>query len=646
MSAIGGILNFDGRPLETNELLNLWQLLQDRGPDGGDITYDGRGGGVCYSAFHITSESRAEIQPSVARDGRIMTGDLRLANRDELIPQLRDLIRKEPTEITDIELAMAAHEKWGEMFPLHLIGEFALILIDPANRTWILARDHIGARPLYYHANESRFICASNIVALLHFDSIPQRINEEYIADFLSYIPVPGITAFRDIHSVKPGCVLTVTTTGKIEERRYWSLDPNKQIRFKNDADYEEAFTDLFSKAVQATLRTDRPVLADLSGGLDSSSVVCMSDQLIKTGHAEALSVEPVSLVYEESRTCDERKFIRYVETHIGKKSNHLREDDYPILSAGAAEPSIGGPSFFYPFSAYHLAKKRTADKLGARVILCGRGGDQILNSNPSPAPELGDLLRLGKPLELHQRLGTWSQALKKPYLALAWESLIYPALPLNLQVKCKPGHRSVPAPWIDNDFARRMNLPERRRSPRDEFGFRLPSERDQVTGFLSVMRGVAVSHDYGLHNSWVSYPFLHRPLVEFMQAIPFNQKVRPGETRSLLRRSLRHVLPPETCGRKGKKSPMEAIIRALGRESIRLRGLLTNALVCSYGFASAEPLLEALDRAKLGHDMAATDVINMVCLEVWLRALEKHRRANTQIPSLKKQLSNALSGR
>lgn len=626
MSAIGGILNFDGRPLEAIELLNLWQLLNERGPDRGDVAYDERVGGVCYRAFHITSESRAEIQPCVTPDGCIMTGDLRLDNREELISQLRDLIRKSPADITDVELAMAAHQKWGEMFPKHLIGEFALILINPANRTWLLARDHIGARPLYYHANPDRFICASSIVALLQFDSVPRQINEEYIADFIAYIPEPGITAFRDVYSVKPGCVLTVTATGKIQERRYWSLDPHKQIRFKDDADYEEAFTDLFSNAVRAGLRSDRPVMADLSGGLDSSSVVCLSNQLILNGRAEAPSLEPVSLVYEEARTCDERKYIGYVEEHIDKQSHQLREDDYRILSAEAAEPSIGGPSFFYPFSAYHLAKKLTADKLGARIILCGRGGDQILNSNPDPAPELNDLLKLGRPLQLHQRLGTWSQALNKPYLALAWQSLVYPALPLNLQVKCKPGHRSVPAPWIDSNFARRMHLLERRRAPRDEFGFRLPSERDQASGFLSVMRGIAVSHDYGLHNVWVSYPFMHRPLVEFMQAIPFSQKVRPGETRSLLRRSLRQVLPPQTWARKGKKSPMEAIMRALNRESQRLRHLLTDPLVCAYGFASARPLLQALDRAKLGHDMAATDVINMVCLEVWLRALEKHQ--------------------
>ena len=259
-------------------------------------------------------------------------------------------------------------------------------------------------------------------------------------------------------------------------------------------------------------------------------------------------------------------------------------------------------------------------------MILCGRGGDQILNSSPDPSPELGDLLKLGKPRQLHQRLNTWSEALNKPYLAVAWQSLVYPALPLNLQARCKRGDRNVPAPWIDANFARRMNLSERRRAPRDEFGFRLPSQRDQASGFLSVMRGIAVSHDYGLENVWVSYPFLHRPLVEFMQAIPFSQKVRPGETRSLLRRSLRHLLPPDTCARKGKKSPMEALIRALNREGRRLRELLTNPLVCSYGFASAEPLLQALERAKLGHDFAAVDVINMVCLELWLRALEAHQ--------------------
>ena len=635
MSAIGGILNFEYKPLEPMDLFWLSELLKEQGPDGGDIAFDGVAGGLCYQAFHINRQSRAETQPYISHDGRMIVGDLRIDNREELIAQLREILDNDGTEVTDIELAMAAHQKWGELFPLHLIGEFALILTNPANRTWLLARDHIGARPLYYCNLRDRFICSSTIVSLLRFDGVPERINQEYVADFLAYIPKPGLTAFEDVHSVKPGCVVTVTFEGTVNEKRYWSLDPNKTIRFKHDDEYEEAFRDLFTSAVRAALRTDRPVLADLSGGLDSSSIVCMGHQLIWTGQAQAPSLQTVSLVYDESRTCDERKYIGYVERHIGAKGNHLLEDDYRILSPDAAEPSIGGPNFFYPFAEYYRAKKETMDQIGARVALCGRGGDQILNSNPDPSPELGDLLRSAKPVQLHKRLGMWSESLNKPYLALAWQSLIFPALPLTLQIKFKPGSRTAPAPWIDSDFARRMNLLERRRAPRDEFGFRLPSGQDQASGFLSVMRGISVTHDYGLQNEWVSYPYLYRPLVEFMQAIPFSQKVRPGQTRSLLRRSLQGVLPPETFARKGKKSPTEALIRAINRESLRLRVLLTNSRSCAYGFTSAEALLEALDRAKLGHDLAAIDIINIVCLELWLRALEKHH------PSARKTTSD-----
>lgn len=626
MSAIGGILNFHGKSLDVLDLVTLWESLKDRGPDGGDIAFDGIAAGVCYHAFHIDRESRAENQPYIAADGRIVAGDLRLHNRDELIRQLQGIFRKHASEVTDIELAMAAHEKWGDLFPLHLIGEFALVLVNPRNRTWLLARDHIGARPLYYYSDTDKFICSSSIVSLLNHDSIPQGINEEYIADFLAYIPQPGSTAFKDIHSVRPGCTLTVTLDGTIHEKRFWVLDPNKTIHFTQDADYEEAFIHLLSEAVRSALRSDRPVMADLSGGLDSSSVVCMADQLLKTGRAEAPDLETISLVYDEASTCDEQKYIAYVEAHTGRKGNHLREDDFRILSPTAAEPSIGGPNAFYPFSEYHHAKRRMLDRLGIRVALCGRGGDQILNSNPDPSPELGDLLKLGRPFELHQRLGVWSEALNKPYVALIWQSLIVPALPLTLQVRCKVGRRMAPAPWIDGGFARRISLMERRRAPRDEFGFSLPSGRDQASGFLSVMHGIAVSHDYGLANTWVSYPFLYRPLVEFMQAIPFSQKVRPGETRSLLRRSLRGVLPPRTLARKGKKNPSEALIRAIDREYARLRLLLSNPLSCAYGFTHHEPLLAALERARVGHDLAALDLLSIICLEVWLRALEKHR--------------------
>src|SRR6185436_21089957 len=120
-------------------------------------------------------------------------------------------------------------------------------------------------------------------------------------------------TAYRNIHSVPPGVALIVRDKC-IEKREFWRPDTVREIRYRSDAEYEEHFRDLFREAVRCRLRADRPVWAELSGGLDSSSVVCMADQVIASGEADVAQLETVSYVYDNSPASDERRFIREVE--------------------------------------------------------------------------------------------------------------------------------------------------------------------------------------------------------------------------------------------------------------------------------------------------------------------------------------------
>jgi asparagine synthase (glutamine-hydrolysing) len=125
-----------------------------------------------------------------------------------------------------------------------------------------------------------------------------------------------------------------------------------------------------------------------------------------------------------------------------------------------------------------------------------------------------------------------------------------------------------------------------------------------------------------------VSHPYLHRPLVEFLQAIPFEQRVRPGETRSLMRRALRDLVPRKILKRQGKSGPDEALFRALAREGARLQPIFESARVCAHGYTNAEALQTALERARHGCEIRSFAIIQTISLEFWLRSLE--RRVST----------------
>jgi asparagine synthase (glutamine-hydrolysing) len=122
------------------------------------------------------------------------------------------------------------------------------------------------------------------------------------------------------------------------------------------------------------------------------------------------------------------------------------------------------------------------------------------------------------------------------------------------------------------------------------------------------------------------SYPFLHRPLVEFCLALPIRQLLRPGQTRSLLRRALRGLLPDEIAVRKSKRGPDEAILRAVAREWPRLRTLFTDARVYARGYIDRAAFEKTLTEARGGVNPNMQGLLRTIALELWLRSLEEQR--------------------
>jgi asparagine synthase (glutamine-hydrolysing) len=619
MSALGGVYYFDNRPVEREFLVALGDKLSSHGPDGGDEIVAGSIGMV-YRAYHTNRESRLEKQPLVSREGHVLCWDGRLDNREEMISLLRDELRGDHT---DVAIVMGAYHKFGMDFLPRLIGDFALALWDPSDRKLLLARDAVGPRPLYYHANEERILWTSELAPLLDFAGIELEINDEYIAGFLTSGPEPNLTPYKNIFALHPGHLVTVQNS-RLQTQRFWSLDPKNKILYKTDREYEEHFRSLFREAVRCRLRIDGPVCINLSGGFDSSAIVCLADEIFSNGSAETSRIETISHVYDEAVSSDERNFIRSVEEKRGRDGRHLSDIEYPPLATFPDASRHSFPEFFDCFVDLLRGTCEAMRDANARVLLTGHGGDEMLCSNPSPAPELGDLLVQGQLRQLHRALKIWSATSKKPYLALLWRDGIVPLLPHKMQVIFKSGVK-LPS-WIDDRFAARMHLHERHLGVPDIFGFDLPSGRDQAVGFLSVMRTVAKASYRARGGIEVSHPYLHRPLVEYLQAIPFEQRVRPGESRSLMRRAINDLLPEKILKRQGKKGPEEALFRAVERQWPRLQPIFEESRVCRAGYEDASELKAVLGRVRHGCETHSFAVIQTISLEFWLRSLERRR--------------------
>lgn len=624
MSALAGILKFgsDAAPVNEYEIAKLGVALDPRGPDGGFDLISGNVG-MSYRAFHTNHESRLEVQPHVTSHGLMLTWNGRLDNRGDLIRDLRpNLPHAGATAIPDLTIVMAAYLEWGKECFNRLVGDFSLALWDNRLRLLYLVRDAAGTRALKYHLNRDRIVWSTETAVFLNLADNQCEIDEEYMAGALSLNPVPGLTPYKNVINVKPGHVVTVNLKGDLYSERFWRLDPSREIRYSTDEQYEEHARAALLEAIHCRLRSDLPVFAELSGGLDSSAIVCLADQLIGRGEVQAQRLETVSHVFDECPTSDERRYIQLVEAQRQIPGTYIKDEHFRLLAPLPEDVTILTPNPVVLSFGFHDGVRRAMDRAGARVLLSGLGGDQMFGGVYGAYPEVADLLVSGRFIALDRSLRSWSTAMKKSYLGLLWKDAIVRQFPKRFQAITSGRAAKLPD-WYNRSFSTRMKLQERMLASDRLRSFPTHTSRDQARGFLSTVKSISScwrTEQFGIE---VSYPFAHRPLVEFLQALPLDQFMRPGENRVVMRRMLAGILPDEIAKRRTKGNPREAIFRAIAREAGRLRDVFENSRLCERGYIEKEPLFAALDRARHGYESHSAFLVQTILLEFWLRDIE-----------------------
>jgi len=619
MSAIGTIFSFDGAPVDVEQLQLLNESLSVHGPDGNSL-FRAANVGMCFSRLHTTRESRHEKQPFVTPHGDVLVIDGILFNRQELI----ELLRIGPDEDrTDAAIVSTGLQKHGAGFVSKIIGDFAIVHYDRRTNSLLLARDPFGMRLLFYYQNGNQLFIASDLAALIEISNKSPELDQEYIHSYIVTIPESKRTPYRDFHPVEPGHIL-IARNGNLTSSRFWHPELTKDILYKTDAEYEEHCRHLMVEGVRQCLRTDdRPIWVSLSGGLDSSTVICLGTQLIESGQAEARELQSFSLVFDEARSADERQFIRAVEQKVGKTGFQLSDDSHWLAIPSPKESFLRVPS---PWLCVPNRLDRLRNEMvgcGARVLLNGLGGDQVFWNLPVASPQLTNLLLSFDFKALHRGVQVWSGLVKQPYLHTLWKMVLLPFMPVPIRA---PFQTKLLIPkWLDKAFVRKMRLRERTLAPPDPYGFDDPGRRIQSGIFQQLIRLIASGAYAERDGIELRSPLLYQPLVEFSFAIPFEQKLRPGEIRSLMRRTLRNDLPEKVLTRPGKGEISEAMHRGLLRHSDKVDSLLADPLVCSLGYVDRERLRSAVSLAKHGAKLNVGALLKTISLEIWLQSFRHH---------------------
>lgn len=445
----------------------------------------------------------------------------------------RDVLDDDPSDAT---VLAAAYQKWGRDCFAQLLGDFVAIIWDPRERTLLCARDRVGIAPLYRWRDEREVILAGHLGGVMAHPAIPRLPNEGYIAEVLSFdVQSREETIYRDVQRVVAGHALMLGASG--EESWEWAPPYSLEISLYRDAaEADEHYRHVLMEAITDRMRGPTKVGAELSGGLDSSSVVALAAPHAARLYGEAL--RSFSLVFPGVAACDERNYIEEVVRASGLRPTLL--DCAPLAGNWMADEARA--TLDLPLSPNAVAWNdlyRAARRDGVGAVLTGQGGDQSFDVSDRYPVELALRGNVRAALSAARRLFPGDGALSafscgviRPMLAGAVRMLV-------------PGFRPPQvASWISSSLAHDAALGDRIKpscaAPRTAQDERLAYGRSgmqahffDVMGLRDDLTGVTSLH-----------PFYDSRVAQFAISLDESHRWAGGQFRAIQRRAMVSRLP------------------------------------------------------------------------------------------------------
>jgi len=382
MCGIAGIFNLDQKPVDKKTIERMIKIMKYRGPDDEGYFIDNNIG-LGHCRLSIIDLSTAGHQPMSDEDQNLwIIHNGEIYNFIELRNELEELGYRFKSN-TDTEVILYSYKQWQEECLKKFNGMWAFAIWDAQRKELFCARDRFGIKPFYYFFDGKTFAFASEIKSLLEF-GVLRKPNNNLIYDFIKFgiLDHNNSTFFENINKLPASNWLKINLNGKFKIQKYWDFEVIDEIgnSNKNIQKQTEHFLNLFYDSVRLRLRSDVPVGSCLSGGLDSSSIVCVINDLLR--QEKILNIGEHQKTFSscfDIKRFDERNYIEEVILKIKAEKNYvfptaegfLKELDNLLWHQ---EEPFAGTSVYAQWLVLKEAKKR-----GITVILDGQGGDEIM---------------------------------------------------------------------------------------------------------------------------------------------------------------------------------------------------------------------------------------------------------------------------
>jgi asparagine synthase (glutamine-hydrolysing) len=544
VSGFAAILHRDGTPVEPSLLRKLVASLAIRGPDAQQVWSRGPLG-LAHTLLRTSREARNERQPLSLDGNAWIVADARLDARKDLLSAIgreAGAHAAVSSDAPDAELILRAYLLWGEECVQHLLGDFAFLIWDAAERRLFAARDHFGVKPLFYTDAGGALLFSNTLDCLRRHPAVSETLHDLAIADFLLFdmIQDPAATSFKEIRRLPPAHTLTFLD-GQISVGRYWELPMPAPIRYRHAAQYVEHFRELLDVAVADRLRADS-VAVLMSGGLDSPTVAASAKSVLRRAGSPN-GLRAYTEVFDRLIPHEERHYAKLVAEKLRIPIEFRTADDARIFASAGAHSS----------EPVHSAwPDSTREQLGqisahSRVALTGFGGDPLLSSLLSVHfRQLLSQKHFGHALADVARYLATEGRLSRLYIRKRFQRWFPP----------ETEFATYPA-WLNEDIEKRLGLRERwehlSNGPPSSESARSVAHEQTAAGFWTHLferfdpgaTGVPVE---------VCHPFFDLRLISFLLALP---TVPWCCDKELLREAARCVLPDAV--RLRRKSPLPA---------------------------------------------------------------------------------------
>ena len=598
MCGIAGQYCFEGRVPDGDLLARMSEQLIHRGPDG--VGKEIRGCmGLVHRRLAIIDLSEDGLQPMTNEDKTLwLVYNGEIYNYVELREELIKKGHRFHSQ-SDTEVILHAYEEWGTGCLQRFNGMWAFALWDERTQQLFCARDRFGIKPFYYTEINGSFLFASEIKALIEHPDVGKKPDDQILGTYLAW----GVqdhsarTMFDGISQLKPAHALIVTKDGPHIPYQYWEVRINDAPQSEtHDQQDKDRFLELLRDATRIHLRSDVAVGTCLSGGIDSSTLTVIINNLIRDEAPPSVSErqKTFSVVFsdkrfDESRYIDEIVNATGVDSHLTEPAPERLWDDIDRLIWVQDEP-FGSLSIYAQYCVMRLAQKNV------KVVLDGQGADELLAGYLSyQASYIRGLMHsfcAGKALQeiagsLRIHRGFFSSALRQLLVRRTRRNL------LKISVPPVDRYAGSLADVLRRELCS-TNLPALLHyEDRNSMAFSLESR----------------------------VPYLDVRLAEYVASLPLDQKIRNGVTKIALRKAVKGIIPESIRCRMDKMgfvTPEEIWMKETLRPFVL--DVLSTDHFRARPYWNAEAVVKNYLAFLDGKSAYSPEIWRIVCTELWLR--------------------------